>query len=137
TTDMEHWLPQADVIVTATSAVEKLVISHHLKHHTIVCDLSRPSNVHAEVQKTRPDVTVIDGGVVQVPGQIDFGFSFGLAKGLVYACMAETMLLALEHHYQNTSIGVDLDIETVIHMQYLSTKHGFRVFTKDFLPSSR
>lgn len=135
TTDIDHWLPQADIVITATSSIDRLVTPQRLKRHSIVCDLSRPSNVSPELKDIRPDVLVLEGGVVQVPGQPDFGFQFGLEKGMVYACMAETMLLALEQHYQHTSLGMDLDMQTIVDMQMLGTKHGFRAAAAVLLPS--
>jgi acetylornithine/succinyldiaminopimelate/putrescine aminotransferase/acyl-CoA synthetase (AMP-forming)/AMP-acid ligase II/predicted amino acid dehydrogenase/acyl carrier protein len=135
TTDIDHWLPQADIVITATSSVDRLVTSQRLKRQSIVCDLSRPSNVSPDLKDTRPDVLVLEGGVVQVPGQPDFGFHFGLERGLVYACMAETMILALEKHYHNTSLGIDLDMQTVVDMQMLGGKHGFRAAVAECLPS--
>ena len=35
------------------------------------CDLSRPANVSREVLHKRPDVLVIDGGIVEVPNRPD------------------------------------------------------------------
>jgi predicted amino acid dehydrogenase len=92
----------------------------------VVCDLSRPANVSAEVAAMRPDVLVIDGGIIDVPGHPDLG-SFGLGRGLAYACMAETMMLALEGHLQNTSLGTDLAPQTLRMLHALADRHGFRV----------
>ena len=49
-----------------------------------------------QVEKSRDDVLVIDGGMVEVPGKVDFHFDFGFPPGKAYACMAETMILVLE-----------------------------------------
>lgn len=127
THDLDRHLPLADVIVTATSSTAHLVQPDNVKHGAVVCDLSRPPNVSREVQARRPDVLVIDGGVVQVPGRPSMGWNFGFERGLVYACMAETMMLALEHHYEHTSLGADLNLETIGWLQRLAQKHGFRV----------
>ena len=40
---------------------------------------------------------------------------------------AETMMLALEGHLQNTSLGTDLAPEVLRMLQALSERHGFRV----------
>ncbi|MFY0566588.1 aminotransferase class III-fold pyridoxal phosphate-dependent enzyme [Archangium lansingense] len=127
TTDLAHLLPQADLVVTATSSIEGLVTPQILKPQAVVCDLSRPPNVSRAVKKARPDVLVIDGGVVAVPGLPDLGWHFGFEQGLAYACMSETMILALEHHYQDTSIGSDLNLPTILHLRETGAVLGFQL----------
>ena len=123
---IDHVLPMADVIVTATSATGTLVDPRSLRPGAMICDLSRPANVSAEVAATRPDVLVIDGGIIEVPGRPDFGL-YGLDCGLAYACMAETMMLTLEGHFRNTSLGTDLAPEGLRMLRDLADRHGFRV----------
>jgi predicted amino acid dehydrogenase len=127
TTDLAPLLPQADLVLTATSSVEDLVTPALLKPHAVVCDLSRPPNVSRAVKKARPDVLVIDGGVVAVPGLPDLGWHFGFEQGLAYACMAETMILGLEHHEQDTSLGSDLNLPTIHHLRRAGAALGFRL----------
>lgn len=125
--DADHMLPQADVVVTATSSVSELVNPSNVKFGAVVCDLSRPANVSREIQRLRPDVLVIDGGVIEVPGRPDLGWDFGFETGLAYACMAETMMLALEGHLEHTSIGSNLPLESITLVRELTVKHGFKV----------
>ena len=75
----------------------------------------------------RKDVLVIEGGVVEVPGDVDFHFNFGFPPRLSYACMAETMILALEEKYEDYSIGKELSLEKVIEISQLAKKHGFKL----------
>jgi len=125
TAEIDRFLPEADLVVTATSSLEHLVTPENLKFGAAVCDLSRPPNVSRAVQKSRPDVLVIDGGVVAVPGLPDFHWNFGFERGLAYACMAETMILGLEHHYEDTSIGSDLNLPTILHLREAGERLGF------------
>ena len=74
----------------------------------------------------RPDVLSIDGGIIEVPGRPVLG-RFGLGSGLAYACMAETMLLALDGHLQNSSLGTDLTAESLCRLRDSARRHGFRV----------
>src|SRR5262249_27240469 len=62
--DTAGLLPYADVVICATSTTERLVRPERLRRGAVVCDVSRPSNVGAEVRSKRPDVLVLDGGVV-------------------------------------------------------------------------
>ena len=41
--------------------------------------------------------------------------------------MSETFMLALEKRYENISLGVNLDLETLLLMRTLAKKHGFRL----------
>jgi len=127
TCNAAEWLPQSDVIVTATSAVKELVRSEHLVPGAIVCDISRPSNISSALRDARPDVTIIDGGVIRLWGDSALSFRIDLDPGHAYACMAETMLLALEHRYEDTSLGLDLDLKQVLEFETLARRHGFQV----------
>ena len=98
-------LAQADLILTVTSAVEAVIEPEHLKPGAVVCDVARPRDVSARVAAVRDDVLVIDGGMVAVPGDVDFHFNFGFPPGMAYACMAETMALALEGRWESYTLG--------------------------------
>lgn len=127
TVDINDNLPMADLILTATSSTEALITPSMLKPGALICDMSRPSNVSKKVLTERTDVLVIDGGVIEVPGKPDLGWYFGFDKGLAYACMSETMMLALEKKYENTSIGADLDINHLNQIKNLARIHGFKL----------
>ena len=127
TTDAASALRRAQLVVVATNSADEFITPEMLAPGAVVCDMSRPPNVSRRVDAERPDVLVIDGGVIEVPGRPDFGWHFGYERGLAYACMSETIMLALEHHYQHTSLGADLTIETIRWMQELARKHGFRL----------
>ncbi|MBV8606688.1 MAG: aminotransferase class III-fold pyridoxal phosphate-dependent enzyme [Singulisphaera sp.] len=126
TNAIDEVLPLADLVVAATSATNTLIGPRSLRPGAVVCDLSRPANVSAEVAATRPDVLVIDGGVIDLPGRQDIG-RFGLGRGQAYACMAETMMLTLAGHLRNTSLGTDLAPEVLRMLRALADRHGFRV----------
>lgn len=127
-TDIDAVLARADVVISATSATEKVIHAGNLKKGAIVCDISRPANVSEEVDQARPDVLVIDGGVVEVPGQPSLGWDFGFEKGLAYACMAETMMLALEQRYKHYSLGSSgVNLETILQTRYWAVEHGFKL----------
>jgi acetylornithine/succinyldiaminopimelate/putrescine aminotransferase/predicted amino acid dehydrogenase len=127
TVEIGKYLPQADVVITATSQVNSLIQPGMLKFGAVVCDVARPADVSIEVKEARPDVLVIDGGVVAVPGLPDLGWNFGFEKGLAYACMSETMMLALEHRYEHFSLGVDITIDNIQYFRDLAVKHGFEL----------
>ncbi len=126
-TDLSLAVSTSDIIVTATNSPKELIDPKDVKFGAIVCDISRPPNVNPSIKELRPDVLVIDGGIVEVPGRPSLGWYFGLEKGLVYACMAETMMLALEKNYSDMSLGSDLTIEGINYFRELAQKHGFKI----------
>lgn len=121
----------ADVIVTVSSAGKELIMPEHLKPGCIVCDVARPRDVSVRVSKERPDVLVIEGGVVRVPGDVEFNFNFGFPEKTAYACMSETMLLALEGDPSlfNFTLGKEVSVEQVETISRLAEKHGFELAT--------
>ena len=92
-----------------------------------MCDVARPRDVSKRVSDSRDDVLVIEGGVVGVPGEVDFGLDFGVPPGTCMACMAETMVLAMEERYENFTTGRDLTVEQVDEINRLAKKHGFEL----------
>lgn len=125
-TDLEL-LSQADLVLTVTSAVGAIIKPQHLKTGAVVCDVSRPRDVSREVVAQRNDVLVIEGGMVAVPGPVDFNFDFGFPPGKAYACMAETMILAMEGRYESFTLGKDIKLKQVDEITRLAAKHGFRL----------
>ena len=126
-TDLDTLLLQADIIVTVTSAVDAVIEPRHLKPGAVVCDVSRPRDVSVRVAEQRNDVLIVEGGVVAVPGDVAFHFNFGFPPKTSYACMAETMILALEGRYESYSLGKDLELEKVREIGRLADKHGFKL----------
>jgi acetylornithine/succinyldiaminopimelate/putrescine aminotransferase/predicted amino acid dehydrogenase len=126
TQDTKSAVRGAALVVTATSATGTLIGPEDLQPHAVVCDVSRPANVSRQVTVDRPDVLVIDGGIIAVPARSILS-QFGLGDGLVYACMAETMMLTLAGHLRNTSIGTDLAPETLHLLRSLADQYGFEV----------
>jgi fatty aldehyde-generating acyl-ACP reductase len=118
---------EADLVISATSAARPIVRSEDLRQGAVVCDMALPPDVSPRVARERSDVLVIGGGVVDVPGEVDLGFDFGLAPGRAYACLAETMALALDGRYESYSLGKRVRVEQVREIAQLARRHGFRL----------
>ena len=127
TNQLKGALKQAELILAVSSAVDALITPEDLKVGAIVCDVSRPRSISRQVAESRSDVLVIEGGLIEIPGQINFNFNFGYPPGLALACMAETILLALEQRWENYTIGRDLTIEQVEEIGRIAAKHGFKI----------
>jgi predicted amino acid dehydrogenase len=117
----------ADIVLTVTNAIGPIIEPQHLKPGAVICDVARPRDVSWRVEKERDDVLVIEGGMVEVPGPVDFGFDFGFPPGKAFACMAETMALALEGHYEDFSLGKHIDTDQVRQIGVIATRHGFKL----------
>ena len=123
--DVKSGLHKADVVIAVTSAVDFIIDPDDLKSGAVVCDVARPRNVSRNVSARRKDVLVIEGGVIRVPGNVDFRFNFGFPPKTCFACMAETMILALERRYENFTLGRNLSPAQVYTISGLAKKHGF------------
>ena len=119
-------ISEADMVLSTTNSTKPIIQPEHLKRGAVVCDVALPPDVSPRVARERDDVLAIDGGVMDVPGEVDFSFDFGLPPGKAYACMAETMVLALEERYESYSLGKQMQANRVHEIAQLAHKHGFR-----------
>jgi fatty aldehyde-generating acyl-ACP reductase len=126
TTDLSD-LRKAQLILTVTSSIGAVIEPSFIAPGSVICDVARPRDVAAKVKAAREDVLVIDGGIVDVPGPVDFHFNFGLPAGQTYACMAETMALAFEGRFEDYTTGREITIEKVQEITQIAQKHGFRL----------
>ena len=127
TDEIHAALREADIVLTVTSALDFIIAPSDLKPGAVICDVARPRNVSREVSQKRNDVLVIEGGVISLPGNVNFNFDFGFPKNTSYACMAETMILALDGRYENFSLGRHLQLDHVETISHLADKHGFKL----------
>jgi len=120
-------LNEAQLILAVTSALHDVIPADNLQPGSVVCDVARPRDVSAMVAARRDDILVIDGGMVDVPGPVDFHFNFGFPAGKAYACMAETIALTLEGRFEDYTVGKDITLERVREIAAIAEKHGFRI----------
>lgn len=120
-------LKEAQLILTVTSSIHDVIRPEHLQPGSVVCDVARPRDVSAMVAAVRDDILVIDGGMVDVPGPVDFHFNFGFPEGKAYACMAETIALALEGRFEDYTVGKEITLSRVQEITEIAERHGFRM----------
>ena len=120
-------ISDCDIIVIVTNDPTQLIDIKTVKSGAVVCDVSQPPNISKQDRESRNDILVIDGGIVKPHGDVNFNFHFGLPPGLAFACMAETMILALEEKYETYSIGGNITLEKVMEISKLADKHGFKL----------
>lgn len=128
TSTPDKYSGECDLIITSTSAQGESVLDiMKVKPGCIICDVSRPFDISLEDAAKRPDVLVIASGEVALPGDVKLERSIGLPGNIVYACLAETALLALEGRYEAFSLSRDLSYEKVCEIDKLARKHGVRL----------
>jgi predicted amino acid dehydrogenase len=111
--DIKAALRDADLILAVSASTDALIYPEDLKSGAVVCDVARPRDVSKQVVDERDDVLVIEGGIIAVPGPVNFNFNFGFPDKTAYACMSETMLMALEGSYEPFTLGRELSVEQV------------------------
>ena len=127
-TPNEH-LGDMDLIVTATSGAGKRVLDiMAVKPGCVITDVARPLDLSAEDVAKRPDVLVVESGEIQLPGEVKMK-NIGLPTGVAYACMAETVVLALEGRYETFTVGRNIEWEKVKEIYKLGLKHGMKLAT--------
>jgi predicted amino acid dehydrogenase len=126
-TEVKDAIRDANLIISVSSSPDAIIFPEDLLPGAVVCDPARPRDTSAKVAEMRSDVLVVDGGVVEVPGEPEFGFDFGFPPRTAYACMAETMILAMEGRFEPFSLGKELEREKVEEIARLAQRHGFRL----------
>ena len=122
-----EFLPEMDMIVTATSGAGKKVLDiMAVKPGCVITDVARPLDLSAEDVAKRPDVLVIESGEIELPGDVHMK-NIGLPPGVAYACLAETVVLALEGRYETFTIGRNIEWEKVKEIYKLGLKHGMKL----------
>lgn len=127
-TDTSKYFSRSDLVITTTSAQGKKILNiEKAKPGAVICDVSRPFDVTEEEARKRPDVLVIASGEVELPGNVKITCDLGLDNNVVYACLAETALLALENRMESFSLSRQLSYEKVKEIDLLARKHGIRL----------
>lgn len=120
-------LRDMDVIVTATSGAGKKILDiMKVKPGCVITDVARPLDLPPSEVAKRPDVLVIESGEIQLPGDVKMR-DIGLPKGVAYACLAETIVLALEGRFESFTVGRNIQWEKVKEIYKLGLKHGMRL----------
>jgi acetylornithine/succinyldiaminopimelate/putrescine aminotransferase/predicted amino acid dehydrogenase len=117
----------AGVVVVATNSVSMPLGLYHFAHNAVVCDVSVPPSVQSQVGSLRPDLVIIQGGIVRLPYGEDLEFvGFPLPPGEVYACMAEGLLLGFES-VRDAAFTGPLTPHQVRKIEEIALRHGFEL----------
>jgi len=133
--DLAGAVRSADMILTATSSTQDVIHAGDLRPGAVVCELSLPHDVSRRIALERPDVLVVEGGNMRVPGAFraervrepGTDFDLALAPGTALACMSETMVLALEGRCESYTLGRGIDLAKVREIDALAARAGFEL----------
>jgi predicted amino acid dehydrogenase len=126
--DYEPLLADMDMIVTSTSGAGKKILDiTKVKPGCVITDVARPLDLPPEEVAKRPDVLVIESGEIELPTKVRGLKSIGLPPNVIYACLAETIVLALEGRFEVFTIGRDTEWEKVKEIYKLGLKHGMKL----------
>jgi len=127
-TDADSHSHESDLIITTTSGQGKTILDiMKVKSGCVICDVSRPFDISEQDAIRRPDVLVIASGEVQLPGNVKMNVDLGLEGTIVYACLAETALLAMEGKFESFTLSRNIKYENVLEIDRLASEHGVRL----------
>ncbi len=128
TIDYNDLLGDMDMIVTSTSGAGKEILDiMKVKPGCVITDVARPLDLPPEDVAKRPDVLVIESGEIDLPTKVKGLKSIGLPPNVIYACLAETIVLALEGRFEVFTVGRDTEWEKVKEIYKLGLKHGMKL----------
>lgn len=128
TTDNLMAVKDADIVISAASAVSAILKIDWFKPGSIICDVGYPKNI-SYTPTNREDIFVFSGGLARPPTPISFPIDIGLpSPNAIYGCFSEAIILALEKRYENFSFGRgNITPEKIDQIRELGKKHGFEV----------
>lgn len=119
-----QYLKDCDIVISGTNSAKQLLFPEFFKDHAILLDIAVPSNVHPSLINNLRGIEYIQGGYVQLPMNQKLVHPVCPAPhGQIFACMAETITLALMRHQGHFSIGA-LSKNKVFEILKLADKVG-------------
>jgi predicted amino acid dehydrogenase len=79
------------------------------------------------VWRVTPEQRVMANGEVELPGDVQINCDLGLPGKVVYACLAETALLALEGRYESFTLSREISVEKVKDIYKMAIRHGVKL----------
>jgi predicted amino acid dehydrogenase len=126
-TRTDRFLEDMDVIVMASSKAVESVDIMRVKPGCVITDITRPMIFTAKEVAKRQDVLVITGGEILLPGDNIEMKDIGLPQNVVYANLAETIILSLEGRFEEFTQGSRTQWEKVKEIYKLGLKHGMKL----------
>jgi predicted amino acid dehydrogenase len=120
-------LGDMDMVVATSSGARDVLDIMQVKPGCVITDINLPSIFTKDDVAKRPDVLVIRGGEIRLPGDQVEMKDIGLPPGVVYAGLAETIILALEGRFEVFTVGTSPQWDKVREIYRLGLKHGMQL----------
>jgi predicted amino acid dehydrogenase len=119
-------LKECDLVFSATSEPDPLIFPAHVRPGALIYDLGRPADVDESV-KAIPGVEVVAGGTVRPPGRALGRLDIHFGQGAVPACLAETIIIALENCPERCTLGDNTKGENIEYFVEKAEQLGFTI----------
>lgn len=126
--DLALWLPRLEAVLSATSNGSAFIDPAALHHNAIICDCAQPPDIGRSSLPQRPDVTVIEGGLIHLPERsqrLGNQNLTDLPTGVTFSCLAETVVLTMAGKQRDYSIGKRPPLEDAEAIFQLALNFGF------------
>jgi acetylornithine/succinyldiaminopimelate/putrescine aminotransferase/predicted amino acid dehydrogenase len=126
--DLARWLPELEAILSATSNGSAFIDPAALRANAVICDCAQPPDIRHHTLQERPDVSVVEGGLIYMPER---GYRFGsqnltnLPTGVAFSCLAETIVLTMAGKDRDYSIGKRPSLADAEEILRLALEFGF------------
>ncbi|MDD5774463.1 MAG: hypothetical protein PHS64_00815 [Candidatus Omnitrophica bacterium] len=124
--DTAEAMRQADIVINCYNGPSVLFDISDIKPSALVCDAAVFKHV-AEKARQRPDLTVIDCGIIKLPLAQKLGSGISDHDNMICSYLAETILLALEEKFVNYSLGEQVNLDKLEDIADIAVRHGFEV----------
>ncbi|MFA5166312.1 MAG: NAD-dependent epimerase/dehydratase family protein [Candidatus Paceibacterota bacterium] len=101
-------IKDANLVIVATSSTDAIIKPEHLGFGAVVYDITWPRNTSKSILTTRPDVVIVDGGVLFTPNII-YRFNLEPTPQYIHACISNAILMAYEGRKEDQVGKVDVD----------------------------
>jgi predicted amino acid dehydrogenase len=125
TTDIQE-NNKAEVVIVTTSATGAILDHHILKNAKIIYDITQPKNTPEHIINGK-EISYIDGGLIQLPENVQVGMDIGLPAGIAFSCLSETILLAVSKKYFLKS-EKDLKVESIRELSQIAEDNNFNSY---------
>jgi predicted amino acid dehydrogenase len=119
-------LKECDLVFSATSEPDPVIFPQHVRSGALIYDLGRPADVDPSVKQV-PGVEVVPGGTVRPPGRALGRLDIHFGRGTIPACLAETIIIALEGCPERRTLGDNSRAENVEFFVRRAEELGFVV----------
>ncbi|MCX5714140.1 MAG: hypothetical protein NT033_04895, partial [Candidatus Omnitrophica bacterium] len=119
-----------DIVLSGGNLQDENLYPEAINPGGIICNILAPGMSIGKKNSFRGS-SVINAGLIKLPRVNNFRLIPGLAPNILFASMAETMLLTLEQKFADYSGNEDTNIEKMEEIADIAARHGFEVWVPE------